>query len=104
MSDPTLTLGRCGTCKHWTENNGWTDPVDASWRDDESDEDHDARQAAMTAKYKLCRGIPHAPDEDDLEGGELPIALTLDASRYKADLWTRAEFGCVLHAPADWAD
>ena len=54
----------------------------------------------MTATYKLCGGIPHAPDEQDIKGGRLPLAVTVDASRYAADLWTQAEFSYVLHDPA----
>jgi hypothetical protein len=39
MNEPTPVPGRCGTCKHWTESNGWagwTDPVAATRRDGES--------------------------------------------------------------------
>lgn len=94
---------KCGTCKHWTEDVGYGDSPRLLYRVDgntvtntPSDGDydaHDARQALITNQYRICTGVPFTPAV--FEGDELPLALTIDGSEYRADLRTRAEFSCA---------
>ena len=91
-------MGTCGTCKHWRppgERNDFSQTVALYSTVDATDEDRKAlRQESDEADqtYGLCQGIPMGPIEEK----PLPLALTMDASEYQADLFTQAEFGCVL--------
>ncbi len=68
MSDAT---GRCGTCRHWGAKEGMRDG--------------DGGRSA-------CRAVED-PDYHD----EFPDALALLWSYDGAALYTKPEFGCVLH-------
>ena len=87
----------CETCVHW----GAPDQVEKA------------------LPVRKCQAIPHDKhgasdwDAEDLEwreecGAIYPedrrmmeaIAVTCDGSGYRADLRTRASFGCILHSPA----
>lgn len=97
MGETGRIEGRCGTCTHWTEPNlGWgPNHPRAVQRDDESYEDFSRRREAKeienNLRYRRCLGVPFAPEEP-----EEPLAWTVDDSEYSADLFTAADFGCVL--------
>ena len=75
-----LSMGKCGTCLNWKP---------PTKRNDFSSLPNDLL-------YGLCMKIEMSESGvEELENP--PLAVTLDGSYYKADLFTRAEFGCVLH-------
>lgn len=96
-------MKNCGTCKHWkppTERGNYGNVV--RFRDDEYVGDYDLdykRGDAEDKKFGFCKSIKM--------GGDLPLdkptplAVTMDGSQYMADLFTQAEFGCVLWAEKD---
>jgi len=90
-------MGTCETCAHWGAP--------------------DQREKALA--IRKCQAIPHDKngasqwDADDLEWREecgaiypedrammTAIAVTCDGSGYRAELNTRAAFGCALHTEA----
>lgn len=89
----------CGSCKHWmppSERSDFITVVEydydllsrevqhaASQRTEEDD-----KLFGVCGKIKLGRNI----SMDD----PTPLAVTMDGSEYKADLYTQAEFGCRL--------
>lgn len=82
--EPPPTFGLCGDCVFWERPEQRTDFTNI-WRDNESD-----KQYGRCREITLGDGYEEAPDP-------LPLAVTKDGSDYKADLFTRADFGCVLH-------
>jgi hypothetical protein len=93
----------CGTCKHWTEPR----PVDRRdgfnlcgaiglpgperWMD-EGD--------AQTLRGRVADGTASQWDRTRLEAWDNRtqfLAYTQDGSDYQADLFTHADFGCILH-------
>lgn len=89
--------GRCGTCKHWTtiaaqDNPGWGPHLSLA-------EGLDQKQINRTTG--LCGAIELVDDSSVSKIEVMPLAFTQDASMFQADLWTQAEFGCVLHEPKE---
>lgn len=91
-------MNTCSTCKYWTPPHERTDYGNAvRYRNDEWDDELDdlMRGGQDDKLFGLCRKVVLG---DDLSLDEpAPIAVTRDASNYQADLFTQAEFGCVLH-------
>ena len=48
--------------------------------------------------YGWCKGIPHCSDPIPSETRGT-LAYTTDAEEYYSELWTLADFGCVLFQP-----
>jgi hypothetical protein len=100
MTKPTAA-STCGACQHWRrpeERSGYGNAV--SYRDDEWDDDADdgfggpRRGSADDHLFGECLGVPEGWDLPN--DGPAPLAATRDGSNYRAVLFTRAEFGCVL--------
>lgn len=78
----------CGACKHWKRRDeDFAEVVGYGGRDWNAAEVSEADRL-----YGHCEKIDMGPV--DLE--ELPLATVMDGSQYRADLFTRAEFGCAL--------
>lgn len=79
----------CGKCKWWKppyELVGWSSPVENSYSED-------SPGFAANQTYGHCELIQMGPVS---HSEPLPKAVVLDGSQYQADLYTQAEFGCVL--------
>lgn len=91
---------RCGTCKHWVEYNGWRDPVNIHALGPEPDYDAQSKeQERVSGLYRQCQAIEANPEVYFTPGEALPPlpkAVAIDGSAYMADVFTQAEFGCVL--------
>lgn len=88
---------RCETCAHWNQRgrNDYTIVVEPRWGDHDSAlEEREAEADAADMAYGECTRIKHGrvslPDP-------LPLAITMDGSDYHSALYTRGDFGCVLH-------
>jgi hypothetical protein len=117
---PQTPAPTCGTCAHWQRpevREGWKTAVriETPNRHPSHSPNLKAEQAAMerdealTAAadqlYGICQKVVLSDPYDPFAPGDpLPIALTKDASDYTADLYTQAEFGCVLHTPPETGD
>lgn len=93
-------MSECGNCLHWRRPEDRGDYTTAvSFQDDEwSDDAEDGlggyvRGDAEDREYGECRLIPEGWDLPD---GPAPLAVVRDGSNYRADLFTKADFGCVL--------
>lgn len=79
----------CGKCKWWKRPDqltDWSSVVENSY-----DEEDPGFAASQT--YGHCELIVMGPVS---HREPLPKAVVLDGSMYMADLYTQAEFGCVL--------
>lgn len=89
---------RCGTCKHWQKprDDWYGADLRAEGYDDSDAYDHEAT-IALNRLYRTCQRI-EMPDTygEKFTPETAPLAYTMDGSQYRADLLTRAEFGCVL--------
>lgn len=91
-------MNTCSTCKHWTppsERTGYGNAI--RYRGDEWDDEtgEPVRGSEDDKLFGLCRKVILG---DDLHIDKpAPLAVTRDASDYMANLFTQAEFGCVLH-------
>jgi hypothetical protein len=87
----------CGTCKHWkVERDDFRQLV--RFGDPVSDDEYVRQEAAANEADRLygeCRAVT----DEGATLDHLPIAMTRDGSGYWSALFTRAEFGCVLHEP-----
>jgi hypothetical protein len=84
---------RCGTCKHWNTADVRRVGPD-TWSLEHKDPSGDlARRAAWVnaEQWGDCRRVAFL----DAQVGDL--AVVSDGSAYRADLTTRADFGCVQH-------
>lgn len=88
----------CGTCVHWQKPDGWYGSDLRAAGSDVSDETWDhAASVALNLLYRPCQRIK-MPDNysEKFTPDSAPLAYTMDGSGYRADLLTRAEFGCAL--------
>lgn len=89
-------MSTCGTCAHWREPDGWYgSELRAEGADDPLEWDH-AASVALNRLYRPCQRITMPDWSERLTPETAPIAYTMDGSEYRADLMTRAEFGCGL--------
>lgn len=89
-------MGTCGSCRYWQkERDDFRQVVE--FRDDRSFEERYQADREGDLAYGKCLGVPMGP----IECEPLPLAVTMDASAYQADLFTQAEFGCVLYEPPE---
>jgi hypothetical protein len=87
----------CETCQHWRppgQRTGWRNAIEIVTPDDRHDTE--ATNAADVL-YGECAAIDLQREWPNDK--PLPLATTCDASEYEATLYTRAEFGCVMHVP-----
>jgi hypothetical protein len=79
-------MNHCATCKHWGE---------AYFVDEDS----------AVLRVRHCEAVPHvwAATSWDKQGNEVlleqykeTLAFAADASDYRADLYTKAEYGCPM--------
>lgn len=100
-------MSTCATCCHWVkpQTEGWNGTIrlallPGETEDDRYDDDsaYTARQVAAEQAFRVCQKIDLLDSYDVVE--TLPLAFTRDGSGYRADLYTRAEFGCLAHEPA----
>lgn len=88
--------GRCGTCKHWTVDDDWfASDLSLTRPPDEPSDAYYSRLEVANAAVRTCKAIELLSQYEAVD--EIPLAFTKDGSDYRADLRTRAEFGCVLH-------
>ena len=103
----TLPEGRCGSCKHWTEYDGFNNPIPLRLvvpYTDEAEEAQEAEQVRVNRLYRECKAVEENPEIYFTPGqdiGPLPLAMARDGSAYMANVFTQAEFGCVLWAAPD---
>lgn len=85
---------RCETCKHWlnTEEGEHVDALSIPWS---SAKDYSARLAARNADIGRCDAAVHPVEVDADE--PVPMLMSRDASDYQSNVYTRRDFGCVLH-------
>lgn len=80
-------MSTCDTCKHWGDKvEPPEDVVDTDWT-----------ERASTRELRRCNAVPFYYDPE----AKAVAACVRDGSGYRASLLTRAEFGCVLHAPKE---
>ena len=92
---------RCGSCKHWTEYDGYRDPVQVHYDLERNYETFKVINEEVNRgdRWRKCRGVEENPERTMVDGKlvePIPLAVTRDGSDYLADLLTQAEFGCVL--------
>lgn len=100
-------MSNCGSCKHWDENAAKRDwrlrinltllPGEEESHRYQADTPLQQRTARAEQQYGRCSKIGLLNEFDEISEDDLPLAFTKDASEYKADLYTKAEFGCVLY-------
>jgi hypothetical protein len=73
---------RCGSCTWWEQRTDFKTVYN---------EDVDQ-------KYRRCEIVPMA-EPYETPPDPLPLAVAMDGSEYRADLYTLADFGCVQWAP-----
>jgi hypothetical protein len=97
-------VSTCDTCAHWLrpeKRNGFGNAV--KFEDDEWNDDLAGglggyvKGDTADRLFGECQGVPFG----DALTGPPPLAAIRDGSDYKADLFTQAKFGCVLHAALD---
>lgn len=93
-------MSSCATCRHWippTEREGYGNVVrfdPGRWA---STEERTALYAAADEADKLYGRCAAITLQTDLPFGEpVPLAVAMDGSEYKADLYTQAEFFCAM--------
>lgn len=87
MTDVPPPVNDCGSCEFWKQT--YPDPVpDLGWR-------AEGEYGDTVAPWGLCDAAQN--------WGPKPGArfYTKDASEYRADLFTRTDFGCVEHIPRE---
>lgn len=100
-AEPTATAaGRCGSCKHWTERTDYYS-LDLDYRPEDREDGYKAKVAAQIEADKLYRRCAAVELGTEVDRDNLPLAFTLDASQYVANLMTQATFGCVLWEATD---
>lgn len=88
----------CQTCHYWKKQDGdggRIEPLPIQYADGS---DYEARKEARNVDVGLCYAAVFAPDVqyDD----PVPPLMVQDGSDYRASLFTRRDFGCVLHEEA----
>lgn len=91
LNRPCSSAGSCRTRTGWRRGT----PLGAAAKNLGA-KARDRLAAEIEARYGKCMGVPEIPEPED----EPPIAYTIDASHYSAQL-TTAEFGCALHEPVE---
>lgn len=93
--------GTCSSCTHWTQDDEGSSvtPLPVSYGDGS---DYFERVAARNADVGLCNAAVFAPDVelDD----PVPLLMVRDGSDYRASLYTRRDFGCLLHEQRSTSD
>lgn len=86
----------CGSCKHWQPVEAITD-AELDWYREDEDEPGDSWfehwPLAENARWGSC-GLIRLPGYG--ETTDRP-AFVQDGSGYRADLYCRSDFGCLLH-------
>jgi hypothetical protein len=93
------TTARCGMCKYWQRpghRNDFRDVVRMADDPRPFQERYD-EYLQLETQYGKCTGIQMPPQRR--QGDPLPLAVTMDGSDYKADLYTLPNFGCMLYEP-----
>ena len=87
----------CGTCKHWNQKNreDYTIVVESDWESNLPFEEREKAADEADMHYGHCRAINHG--RVTVSTDPLPLAITMDGSDYMSSLYTRENFGCVLH-------
>jgi hypothetical protein len=81
----------CRSCRHWEHpRSDFTQTVEPAFGESTTETWKAAGEADQT--YGSCLKIQMGPALLD----ELPLAICMDGSQYKADLFTQAGFGCAL--------
>lgn len=90
----SIHINNCGNCKHWlkpSERSDYHSAVSASSFSPSPPEGYQD----LDKQFGVCQAIDilsdHPPEEP------LPLAVTMDASEYMADLFTQKEFSCSMH-------
>lgn len=95
-----MTAPTCSTCKHWNSDRTDFRSAVSTWALRDLPPGHKLQMEIDGDRlYGLCQAVQLGPWEPE-QGQTLadaPLAIAVDGSEYRADLLTRAEFGCVLH-------
>lgn len=89
-----MTADTCKTCHHWQPVDALTE-ADEEWFADDEGNWYQRWPLAENDRWGSCSLI-QMPEYG--ETATVP-AFVQDGSGYRADLHTRADFGCVLHLP-----
>jgi len=88
---------KCETCVHWekpSDRVGFGNAINYRAIDGDWDTAHNFSDEA-DKMFGVCLKIDLGYDLDPKK--PTPMAVTQDASQYRATLYTQAGFGCVLH-------
>ena len=85
-------MGTCDGCRHWLRPEERTDFYDAV-----TFADYRMNSDEVERTYGICRAVVQGWD---LPSGPTPVAVVRDGSDYRASLFTKPEFGCVLFSGA----
>lgn len=97
-----MTTTRCSTCRHWdysSAHESWRLLIEPDYQRHpvRSDEAEEEQLRALEEPYGICSAITLRPSEEDFTGDKPVLAFTLDASAYKADLFTHRDFSCAMY-------
>lgn len=90
-------MNHCKTCAHWLPNTERADYSTVVHYLRRHGEDYDVayeRNEQDDQLFGQCRAINLGEDLDPDQPA--PLAVTQDGSNYRAELFTQAEFGCVM--------
>lgn len=86
----------CGSCQHWAPDEGEDFEAEGIAQDPEETPDRRAiAEASLANPRRRCMAVPFFTTPEALAS----TAIVRDGSGYHGALYTRAVFGCVLHAP-----
>lgn len=100
-------MSDCGSCKHWDQEvaqSSYRDPVGIEYPWDggrPSDAEFDRQERVrhqIGSRFGHCTAITQGWDHTEAEAAGLR-AVAWDGSEFRADVYTRDDFGCVLHEP-----
>lgn len=88
----------CKDCKHWG-----TGEAQRQWDEEHTERSrYDPEDTAPAPAQRICSAVTLLQDgnrhdfDAPLEERRVRLAYLIDASSYRADMWTAPEFGCVL--------
>jgi hypothetical protein len=90
VDDETEQRRICGNCRHWDAESQGRAYVHVSYPGSTV-----ADIQTLSEQYRRCGGVPYGASQQ-AEDEVLAPAFVMDEEVYSADLWTRADFGCVL--------
>src|SRR5471032_1575654 len=94
----------CRTCVHWTPRVDFRSAIEPEYETRlptgqilRAETWEEAQE--QDRLYRACHGVPMGPV--GTRSQTTPGAVVIDGSQYYAELLTTADFGCILHRPAE---